>query len=344
MRRIFVLIPIFITMLACGVSESLATPTPAGPNPAEIAATMLSNQMAAAATSQAVGLQFTATANVIGVTQTQQAGATQRADAQATSDRQRIDAQATSEQQRRDAQATAEQKRVDIAATQQRIDADATQQRMDAQATQQRMDAESTQSAEATATRFALTQAVIPLHNSWTQAAIQQDIIMATNEVEMSNLKVKQQQQTNTVEWAVPMSIAIFAALVLAIWLYNQSQVREVKNGDGDIELIIFKNRQGIRPKLLPGPVLELAGETTTMPMLVSSTEQSEVTKHAQAVEALAAMPVSPANNAVTAFNQTFGKADDKPFEVIDGNAVPAGLLDAEALKSIEKDWDGKDD
>lgn len=323
MKKILVIVVSFL-IAACG-AEVPVTPEPtATPNPGEIALQMIQAQMGAEATAQIVGLQFSATAQVIGQTTTAQAYVTQEAiTAQA-----RLDAQATADQRRRDAQAT-----------QQRIDAEATQAqaRLDAEATaeQARLDLKATQQAQATSTAFMMTQAVMPTHNLWTQQAVEGEIILATNEVELSNLAVQQQRQTNTLDWAVPMGIAILLTLGLLAYVYGHAQVREIKDAEGNVQVIVYRNEKMVAPGLLPKPVLLLnSGE---MPDMTDTREQSEIVRRDQMVRALANMPVNPDGHGVAAFNASFGASHSVPYEILD--AVPAGLLDPEAEKAIEKDW-----
>jgi hypothetical protein len=275
-----------------------------------------------------VGLQFTATAQVMGQTATVQAYATQAAITQQA----RIDAQATADQSLRFAQAT-----------QQRIDADATQAqaRRDVEATseQARLDLSATQQAQATSTAFGMTQMVMPTHNLWTQQAVEQEIILATNEVELSNLEVEQQRQTNTLDWAVPMGIAGLLTAGLLVFVYSHSQVREVKDADGNVQVLIYRNQQVVTPSLLPKPVLML--ETGQMPDMTSRDEQAEIMRRKQGIDALAAMPVSPASHAVQAFNGYFGPPEkrEQPYEIVDSASIPAELMDPQAMKAIENDW-----
>jgi len=328
MKKLFILIPLLFILAACGTSAG-PTPVPtATPNPGEIALQMVQQQMAAEATSQVVGLQFTATAQVMGQTATVQAYGTQAA---------------VTQQARMDSQATADQSLLFAQATQQRIDAEATQAqaRRDAEATaeQARLNLSATQQAEATSTAFSMTQMVIPTHNLWTQQAVEQQIILATNEVELSNLAVEQQQQTNTLDWAVPMGIALLLTLGLLAYVYSHSQVREIKNEDGGVDVIIFKNKQMIKPRIMPKPVLML--ETSVMPEMTTPQEQSEIVRRDQGVMALAAMPTNPASHAVQAFNGYFGQAEkrEQPYEIVDGASIPADLMDPEAMKAIENEW-----
>lgn len=326
MKRYLLLLALLLT--ACGSGPTpQGTPTPT-PNPAEIALQMFQQQMGAEATQQIVGLHFTATAQVVAATVTQQAVETQAA----ITHQARMDAEATSAQERRDAQAT-----------QQRIDAESTQAqaRIDAQSTadQARLDLQATQTAEQIAREFSMTQAVLPTHNLWTQQAIEQDILLATNEVELSNLAVEQQRQTNTLDWAVPMGIAILLSLALVVYVWSHSRVREIKNDDGGIELIIFDNKHAIKPHLLPKPMLTL--ESGDMPDMTDKQEQSDIVRREQGIRALANMPVNPTGQGAQTFNHFFGAGEKpaQPFEIVNGETIPAGLLDSEAMKALEKDW-----
>jgi len=312
-----------------GYSPANVTPTPSNINPIEIAGTMMQVQLANEATQQALSMQMSATAQWVGATSTFQAVATE---------------QAVTQQARLDAQATDAQKRIDLQATQQRIDDDAAteQARKDQVATAEQgaLNVQSTQQASGTATAFVMTQTAIPPANTLTQISNEQNIQLKNNDVELSNLEVEQQRQKNTPEWLVPFLIAIAAAVVGAIYVMRYSRVREIKNDDGEVELL-FYDEKAIRPQLMSGPVIEFDKDEINMPQLTASAEQSRVTERAQAVDAIKNMPASTTSQAAQTFNKYFGSnKDDLPFEIIDAeDAPPAGLLDGETLKSLNKDW-----
>lgn len=321
----------YLLFLAAFLLAACATPPPT-PNPAEVGLTMFANKVNAEATQMAVNSVFTATAQVYAVTSTFQAAGTQIA---------------VTQQARIDADATAQQTRADAQATQQRIDADATQAQarrdMEIQATQMRLDIESTQQAQATANAFMMTQAVAPTHNMWTQQAVEQQIIIGTNQVELSNLEVQQQQQTNTIDWALPAFGAIGLTITAIVYVLRHSRTREIKNDDGDIEMVIFDNQKAVKPALMAKPVLML--DAMTMPDVASLADQRAVTERAQMIQALAVMPVNTSSAAASAFNTYFSQSKEKPYDIVDAETLPpANLLDSEALKSIEKDWKDNND
>lgn len=331
MQKYSILFVLVYLLTACGQYEG-AAPTPTNISPVEIAGTMMQVQLAAEATQQAVQVQMTATAQVVGVTSTYEAYQV---------------ALAVTQQARQDAQATAEQKRLDIQATQQRIDADATQAQarrdVDATAVQARLDLQATQQAAGTATAFTITQTAIPPAMTMTHIYNVQDIELRNNEVQLSNLAVEQQSEKNTPEWVVPYFVLIVALGAGAYYLYKQSQTNAIKNEDGEVDILVLEDKFGkraIRPRLMFGPVLEL-GEDINMPQLTAHADQARVTERAQAVDAISKMPASTTAQAAGTFNKYFGsKQDDLPFDVIDAeDAPPAGLLDGETLKSLNKDW-----
>jgi hypothetical protein len=337
-KYIIILIALFITACGGGQTYPMGTPT-ATPNPGEIALQMMQQQMAANATEQVIGLNFSATAQIIGVTSTVQAAQTQ----EAIDQRARMDAQATADQHRADAQATQNRMDMDAQATQQRIDADATQAqaRRDAQATsdQARLDMVGTQSANATATFAVMTLTAIPPHATLTQMAVNNQIVLSTQDVERSALSLKQARDTNVISWLIPIILAVFLMLVGALYLYNQSQVREIHDADGNTDVIIFKNRMATKPSQWAGPLLDLT--TYTMPQLSAPAEQAEVTKRAQGIAALAVMPVQPTASGAAFFNDVFSTPQkrEESFEIIENDEVPVNLLDGETLKVLDKDW-----
>ncbi len=341
--RVAASIIVFIVFVALmgSCSQSMAqdlqpTPLPTATNISsiDIAATMMQVDISSKATQQALQIQQTATANILGVTSTVQAAGTE----QAVTQQARIDAQATDAQSRRDAQAT--QARIDFEATQ-------AQAARDAKATeaQARLDLQATQQAQSTATAYMATAAILPTADSLTMTAISQEIILRNNEVELSNQHIRDQKQTTLIRNFLVPSVIVIIVIVLALAIIRNSRTRIVTNENGEIDAILHDNKRVIRPRLMAGPVIEM-GKITTMPALVAPVEQAEVTRRAQAVEALAVMPAEPARSGAEIYTSAFG-AGGQPqdrYEVLDSeNMPPAGLIDGEAVKAVEKDWnDGK--
>jgi len=76
------------------------------------------------------------------------------------------------------------------------------------------------------------------------------------------------------------------------------------------------------------------------MPLLVAPAEQAKIVERAQAVEAIQAMPTATTANSAQTFNKYFSPQQDLPFDVVDAEDLPpAGLLDGESLKALDKDW-----
>jgi len=324
------LLALFALAACSGGATPAPLPTATNLSPIDIAATMMVVDIASKATQQALQIQQTATSNVIGMTVTVQVAGTQ----QAVTQQARQDAIATDQQARRDAQAT--QARLDFESTQAQAQRDA-----QATAAQARLDLQATQQAQATGTAYVATAAVLPTRDSLTATAVAQEIVIRNNEVELSNQHVRDQQMTTWVRNFLVPAVIVIAVSVLALAIIRSSRSKIITNEAGDVEAILHDNTRVIRPRLMPGSVIEMNGRETTMPMLVASTEQAEVTKRAQAVEALAVMPAEPARNGMDVYASAFGASRQAPrYEIIEGDVLPpVGLLDDEALKAVEKDW-----
>lgn len=333
----FVLI-LTVVSLACGSQIITPTPTPTPVSAIGIGLTMVSDQVNAKATQAKLDSILAVTAQVVAATATQQAQfvqATQiqqqRIDAQATAQKADAIAQATNQQARQDAAATAEQKRADAQATQQRLDFDSTQQAISVQATQQRLDLEATQAqarldlaatqqAAGTAQAWSVTQQVIPTHDYWTQQAVQQEMLIATNQVELSNLEVKKQSHTNDIQWILFDLAAILIVGAIVLFLRSRAQVHTIKDQDGDPQVVIFQNQKALFPGLMPKALIEL--KTGNTPDLTNPEEQADIVKRAQGIKALQVMPVNPAMNGADAYNQLFGgmfsEGNEKELPVIE--------------------------
>ena len=331
MKKIIVLFFSMLMVSGCGAGAYSAlptgTPTPSAMSEGDLLATMMMMQIGAKATEQSVGLRFTSTALV--VQETQRVEATQAA-------------LAVTEQARRDAQATDQQARADTAATQQARDnmAATEQARADAAAAaeQARIDAQATSTAQQQAIWNAATMQVMPTHDMWTAQAVANAQALATNEIELSNLQVEQQRQKNSAEWLVPFLIALACTAVGSLYVMRRSRTREVTNEEtGVVEGLLLDNALMIRPQLMTGPLMQLDGSD-----VVDAKEQSEVTRRAQAVEALRAMPTaSPTATGAAMTNSVFGSATAaQRFTVLSPTETPPmQLLGDEARSAIDRDW-----
>ena len=329
---------VFMLMIvACdtGYAPTAATPTvPTVVNPGEIALTMIMQKADAEATQMMVNVQLTATGQIVNATATAQAyqfGI-------ATNEQARQDVQATDARQRQDAAATEQRRREDAAATQARMDAVST-------AEQDQRNVIGTATAQQAAIWNGMTMQAAPTHDMWTKQAVEQEQIIATNQVELSNLEVKRQQQSNTLQALGPYAVAFIAIVVAAIVMLRYSRTREIKNEEtGVIEAIVLDNQTMIRPQLLPGAVLNL-GKQPSVPLLTDSENQAEIVRRSQGVEAIRAIPPGTSPQVMgDLLSNILGGSDPAPrFQILNpSEAPPAQLLDANALKSLDQDW--KDD
>lgn len=327
-KSILLLLTIFLT-------SCMATPAPT-PNPAEVVMTMLADKVKAEATQAAVNQVFTATQQIIAVTATQQA----RIDAMATSGQERMDAEATAEQTRRDAIATDQQGRLDGIAT---ANAQGTQSFIGtstAGAQTAIWDAITVQAipTNAAATEFwnGQTMTMAPTSIQYTATAIGNISTVQGNDVQFSNLKVKQQGEKNTIEWVWPIALGGILVCGLFAYAWNSSKHRVITDEDGDVQLVI-ENKQVIRPQLMAKPLLLLIDNK--MPDLATPEEQSQVTKMAQIADIVEAMPASPSTDGMAMLNQ-FMQPNSDPFEIVeDAEQLPAGMVDGDTLQALNKDW-----
>ena len=318
-----------LLLLGCGTNYDAPQLTPTSPNPAEIALTMMANEMNAKATQQMIGIQFTATAQVIEATRNVES--TQAAIS--ITEQARRDAQATDQQGRQDAQATEQRRRDDAATEQARKDAQST-------AEQGRLDAINTQSAQATATWDAMTKTAVYPHATLTAIAVNQEMILATNDVEKSNLEVERQTTSNWFQAMTPYFSVIFILALVGVVLIRKSRVNEIANKEtGVVEGVVIDNKKIAKPQLMTRPLLMLEDGKEEA---VDPKEQSEVTRRAQGVEAFRVMPTqAPTPMAAGMMNNLFGGEPSAPrFQVLDANEIPpAKLLDEDALKKLDRDW-----
>ncbi len=340
MKRIIILLVLALLVIGLSLIGCATPPTPEPQNPAEIGMTMAAQAMDAKATQMRIDIQYTATAQVIAATQnvqnTQAAAAVTeqfRADAQATDQQNRRDLAATEQQNRRDA-AAAEQRRRDDAATEQaRRDSEAT-------AEQNQQNIVGTATAQQQNIWNQATLEVLPTHAYWTQQAVFIEQTLAADQAKLSNLEVEQQKDTNTIDWLAPLLAVATIIVVFAIVQIRKSRMQKVVNEeDGTVEGLLLDGNRLIRPQLMPGPVLILDGETVRAPDVTDPETQREVTRRAQAIEALRAMPTqAPTANAALMTNSIFGETKAPTVKVMPAMQLPREVLDELSDQVVEEE------
>lgn len=319
MTRTIILSVFMALVIGFLIIGCVPAPTPEPQNPAEIAMTMAAQALDAQATEMKINMQYSATAQIIEVTKNVQN--TQAA--LAVTEQARKDGVATDQQNRRDAAATEQQKRNDAAATEQRKREDAAteQARRDLEATaeQGRQNVIGTATAQQAEIWNGMTLAVAPTHDLLTLQAAHVEQTLAVNDAELSNLNVEQQTDKNTAEWVVPLLVALALVSVFAVVQIRRSRVQKVVNEeDGTVEGLLIDGDTLIRPQLMPGPVLDLSGKKAIAPDVTDPETQKEVTRRAQAIEALRAMPTTaPTANATLMANSVFGETKKPVIQML---------------------------
>jgi hypothetical protein len=300
--------------LACTDTVPAALPTPSAVSPGDIAGTAIQQFAAAEATQFSVNIRFTATEQVLSATRAAQV---------------RIDNAAATQQARMDAQATADQMRADIAATQQRKDIEAT-------ADQAQIYMANTQSALATSTWEAMTMTALPPHATLTQMAVDNQIVVNKNNVEVSSLDLEKKRDTNRISWQIPLLVSLCILAMFGLWVWRTSRWNTILDGNGVFKAVGFNDRI-IVPALLTGPVLEM-GRTVSVPEVVDAVTQKEVVINNQRIEALRALSEVSPQSGYQSFNGYFNEAPRDEFDVINGDALPAGI-DDESVEALDKEW-----
>lgn len=332
MKRTIILSALALLMIGFLIVGCVPAPIPEPQNPGEIAMTMAAQAVDAKATQMRIDIQYSATAQILQVTQnvqnTQAAlGITEQArkDAQATDARNRQDAAATEQQKRDDAAATEQRKRDDAATEQARRD-------MEATAEQGRQNVMGTATAQQAAVWNGMTLAVAPTRDLLTLQAAHVEQTLAANNVELSNLNVEQQTDKNTAEWVVPLLVVLALVAVFAVVQIRRSRVRVINNEeDGTVVGLLVDGTTLIDIDLMPSPVLDLSGKVVTAPEVTDKETQSEVTRRAQGVRALKALPANvPPQMSTSLYNNVFGNVQqDKPrIEIVDAEVVKEWVED----------------
>lgn len=314
-------------------AAALLTPTPSGDDrTVDIAATMIYDNMAAGMTQQAIELQFAQ----------QKAAATATAvSIQATAQRQEeLSAQAT--QGAREA-ATAHAGEQFATATQQAIFVQGT-------ATQQQMWVEGTateRSWQITATVDAKFLA-IQLESMATQQAA--DTVRLEGESRQIELAVERQKIKNKADAILPWSLVIAALILAAAMAYTSSKFREAKrNPDGTFNLPMLQDKHGnwklIKPELLPAAVssIDVGDGTVSYLLPENEAEQTEITRRAQGVEAIRALPPGREKQALQIANTVFGDPNTNAMPIVeilppDNTARIGPVLDELESQVIDRD------
>lgn len=340
MKRTLIFLLLALLTMGFLIIGCVPGPTPEPQNPAEIAMTMAGQKMDAEATQMRINIIYTATAQVIEATRsvegTQAAIAVTeqfRQDAAATDQQFRRDAASTEQRKQDDAAATAQRKREDAATEQARRDVEAT-------AEQGRQNVIGTATAQQAAIWNGMTQMAAPTHDLLTLQAAHVEQTLAVNKLELSNLEVEQQTQTNTLEWLIPFLISMAVTALVSVYVIRRSRVREIRNDEtGEIDVLVLDNEEVIRPRMLPGPLLDLRGKTPTIPLLVDAETQNEVTRRAQLIDALRAMPATaPTAQATMMTNSVFGETKKPVIELLQPGQASRAILNELSDQVVEEE------
>jgi hypothetical protein len=315
MVKIFWTFLLALSLTACATETAtpLATPTPPPqPGAADLAATMIYQQIAIEATKSAANQQ--AELRNAMWTATAQAGerATMAAQAAATATERAIMATAT------------ERIRAEGAtATQQAFYLHVTQTQQSWQATAQ------VQAAHDTATAIAA-----PMYATAERAQLDAKVALATAQVAEADLAVRRQQMKNGLDAFGPWAIIFLALAVAGLWVYFSSRLRTIERGAHG---------------LLPGVVLQTKGGTVAADLenlaatgyrfrpdgsVDTLTSDADVVRRKQAVQAIGNLP--PSKPPKLEVGQMFSVGSGGRVTVVSATSHDKALDDYEAQLAEE--------
>ena len=308
--------PKYQTAAAALLSLTL-TPTPnGGGQTVDVAATMIYENMAAGMTQQVMEQQL----------------AQQKAAATATA----VSIKATAQRQEElRAEATQGAREMATARAGEQI-ATATQAAIFAQgtATQQQVWIEATATERSwvlTVTADAKKSEIEDVARATAQAA---EAIRLEGESRQIQLAVERQEIKNKADAILPWTLVIAALIIAGALAYMGGQFREIRhNPDGTMNLPFLRTKTGwtlLRPDLLPMPAAAISRDSGVVEYQpTDNDEQAEVTRRAQAVLALRALPPGRERQALQIASETFGGQNTSAMPTVEilppGNVAAIG-------------------
>ena len=138
------------------------------------------------------------------------------------------------------------------------------------------------------------------------------EAVRLAGESRQIELAVERQEIKNRADAILPWALVISALIVAGALAFMAGQFREVRrNPDGTYNLPSFRTKQGwtvLRPELMPLPAVSLGRNgSVNFSAPNDPADQAEVTRRAQGVAALRALPPGREKQALQIANQAFG-------------------------------------
>jgi hypothetical protein len=165
-----------------------------------------------------------------------------------------------------------------------------------------------------TAVAYAATQNMAPTSIIWTQQAVQMIWTVQAGEAKQVELAVKRQEMKNWMDAYLPWAILICVSIAAA-WGFNKFVLTRpfARDEHGAVPLIQRQTSAGVvivRPELLETGVMRIDNDGQIhryQPM--DGKEQSDITRRAQAVDAIRALPTPYAATAKGIIGGEFGRS-----------------------------------
>jgi hypothetical protein len=308
---------LLLVLTACAYTDPIPTITPTPTSDDALLMQMLQGEVEARATQRAADQQLiifqagqTATALITGATSTEQSAAETRTVWRVTVAAGEV--QGTSTAQAGQVQGTA------------------TAQAGNAQAT-------STAAAAGTSTQIAYLNGTATVQSQQTSVSLQEtssapllsaQYTAVAAQAESASLAATRERTTNQL-WAWTPLILIFVGLGAGVYYLWKSGKIGIVNADdnGIMPTIIFTDTMRVlRPDLMPTPMIEANAEN-----IVAAPDQADVTRRAQAVQAIAQLPPGYQRQALDIASGSFGAASSAPkIEIVDENIIQGWVDDVE--------------
>jgi len=188
------------------------------------------------------------------------------------------------------------------------------------------------------------TQAVEPTHFAWTQTAVSIDVRISEGQARGVELATERQELKNTADALLPWILVIVSIIVLGNSITKWVKVRPFKRDEfGREQTLYIQNgpiTQVVKPELMSSPVMRLTDEgAVDMPVLSEVKEQSDVTRRAQLVEAIVAMPDAQAPQAPKMLSAEYGGGNNQgvPRIRLRGDQALGGVMDEADSMLVEE-------
>jgi len=174
-----------------------------------------------------------------------------------------------------------------------------------------------------TATAAVETRMVQPTHALWTQTAVAVDQRIKEGQARDVELAVRRQEMKNGLDAYGPWAVVILLAFVSTRGFQDWVKKRVFKRDEhGKSPIIAFEKDDGttaiVKTDLMVNPIIRVDKTgNVDQPNTVENDRQDDVTRRAQAIEALSMLPTPYAQQGGKIMNTEFGRIGSRPSVIV---------------------------